>query len=61
MKGINYLASVIKTYREAIDAYVDSPTDYQTREEWKNEIAQVFHRDYCTGFYLDDHKEQQPN
>ncbi len=61
MKGINYLASVVKTYRDAIDAYVDSPENYQTRKEWTNELAQVFHRDYCTGFYLNDSKGQEPN
>ena len=51
MKGINYLASVVKTYRNAIDAYMEDPENYQLREAWVRELDSVYHRDYCTGFY----------
>ncbi|MCP4671063.1 MAG: U32 family peptidase [Desulfobacula sp.] len=61
MKGINYLASVVKTYRNAIDAFVDSPEDYQIDPNWVDELYQVFHREYCTGFYFGRSDEQAPN
>ena len=52
MKGINYLASVVKTYRNAIDSYAADPEGYQVRPEWRSELYQVYHRAYCTGFYF---------
>ncbi len=52
MKGVNYLASVVKTYRNAIDAYTADPEGYQVRPEWRSELYQVYHRAYCTGFYF---------
>jgi len=61
MKGINYLASVVKTYRNAIDSYVDNPGGYSIKEEWLEELFQVYHRAYCTGFYFGNSKEQLPN
>jgi len=53
MKGINYLSSVVKAYREAIDTYVDDPDNYETKTDWLGELFQVFHREYSTGFYFD--------
>jgi len=61
MKGINYLASVVKTYRNAIDSFVDNPDSYVTDPAWLAELYQVFHRDYCTGFYFNKPSEQLPN
>ncbi len=66
MKGINYLASVVKTYRNAIDSYIDSLNNYGTdnyeiNKDWLKELYQVFHREYCTGFYFGESKEQHPN
>ena len=61
MKGINYLASVVKTYRDAIDAYVDNPDTYRMNPDWFAELYQVFHREYCTGFYFNNPNEQLPN
>jgi U32 family peptidase len=61
MKGINYLASVVKTYRHAIDAYWDEPKNFKIDPEWIEELFQVYHRDYCTGFYFDNIKEKSPN
>ena len=51
MKGINYLASVVKTYRNAIDAFMKDPSAYHTDPEWLDELFRVFHREYSTGFY----------
>ena len=61
MKGINYLASVVKTYRNAIDSFVDNPDTFKTDPAWPAELYQVFHRDYCTGFYFNNQNEQLPN
>ncbi|MCG6912238.1 MAG: U32 family peptidase [Deltaproteobacteria bacterium] len=52
MKGINYLASVVKTYRAAIDAYLDDPAAYTCDPAWKEALATVSNRGYGTGFYL---------
>lgn len=61
MKGINYLASVIKTYRNAIDRYISTPKNYKTDPEWLSELYRVFHREYCTGFYFDKPDETLQN
>lgn len=61
MKGINYLASVVKTYRIAIDGYIDSPETYKTDPKWLDELFQVFHREYCTGFFFDKPDERLQN
>lgn len=61
MKGINYLASVVKTYRNAIDAYVDDPDTYKTNPDWLAELDQIFHREYCTGLYFNKTNEPQLN
>lgn len=52
MKSIHYVATIVKTYREAIDSYVYSPSTFKMREEWLAEVGKVSHRDYTTGFYF---------
>jgi len=52
MKGINYLASTVKVYREAIDAYLKDPGGYEVKKDWLQELYRVTHRGYCTGFYF---------
>lgn len=54
MKGINYLASAVKVYREAIDAYYGDPASFCVRPEWIEELSRISNRLYCTGFYFDD-------
>ena len=61
MKGINYLASVVKVYRDAIDLYVQDPSKYRVRSEWLIELAKINHRGYCTGFYFDDPEQIVPD
>jgi putative protease len=61
MKGINYLASVVKVYREAIDLYFQDPVGYAVQPEWLAELARISHRGYCTGFYFDDPQQTTPN
>src|SRR6185369_7263784 len=52
MKGIHYLASVVRVYREAIDRYFDDPAGYRCRPEWLEELGKISHRGYTTGFFL---------
>lgn len=61
MKGISYLASVVKTYREAIDSYVASPESYTVKDVWHKELALIYHRTYCTGFYFNAPDQTLPN
>jgi putative protease len=52
MKGIHYIASVIRVYREALDRFHEDPTNYRCRPEWLEEICKISHRGYTTGFFL---------
>lgn len=61
MKGINYLASTVKVYREAIDTYLANRDTYRTREDWVEELESLSHRLYCTGFYFGDPDQTVPN
>lgn len=61
MKGINYLASAVKVYREAIDSYYDNPVAYQTNSEWLDELSRVNSREYCTGFFFGHPDSTRPN
>jgi putative protease len=50
MKGINYVASVLRVYRQALDAYLEDPDGWRCRPEWLEELAKLSHRGYTTGF-----------
>jgi putative protease len=50
MKGINYVASVLRVYRQALDEYLADPTGWECRPEWLEELAKLSHRGYTTGF-----------
>lgn len=52
MKSVHYVATIVKVYRQAIDAYQADPARYSFDPKWKSEIAKVSHRDYITGFYF---------
>ncbi len=51
MKSVHYVASVTKTYRTAIDAYVNDPAHFAVRPEWRAELDKVSHRAYTAGFF----------
>ena len=50
MKGINYVASVLRVYRQALDEYLADPAGWHCRPEWLEELAKLSHRGYTTGF-----------
>jgi len=52
MKGINYVASVVRVYREALDSFCADPDNYRFRSEWLDELSKISHRGYTTGFLL---------
>ena len=50
MKSIHYVATVVKVYREAIDAYERDPQHWHVRPEWLAELEKISHRPYTRGF-----------
>ena len=60
MKSVHYVATVVKVYREALDAYVADPAGFRMKAEWWDELHKVSHRAYTTGFYFNkaSHNDQ---
>ncbi len=52
VKSSYYVATVIRAYRMAIDAYYKDPEGYKYDSKWLDEIKKVSHRDFTTGFYF---------
>lgn len=53
MKTALYVATVARTYRKAIDDYLESKEKYLANMEWyKAEIAKCTYRQFTTGFYF---------
>lgn len=52
MKSSYYVATVVKAYREALDAYFADPEGYRTDPQWLEDISKASHREFTTGFYL---------
>jgi putative protease len=50
MKGINYVASVLRVYRQALDEYAADPAGWRCRPEWLEELAKMSHRGYTPAF-----------
>lgn len=51
VKSEYYLATVIRSYRMAIDAYYADPENYKYDPYLLGEIKKVSHRDFTTGFF----------
>lgn len=51
MKGVNYVAGVVKVYREAIDSIRDGGPAI-IEERWAEELAMSSSRGYTTGMFL---------
>lgn len=51
MKGINYVAGVVKTYREAVDS-LDSGNGYTINARWLRELSMFSSRGYTTGMFF---------
>lgn len=51
MKSLYYVATVVSTYRSAIDYCIDHPEATVLDEHYYEELTKVSHRNYTTGFY----------
>ena len=58
MKSSYYVATVVKAYREAIDAYCANPKEYKFEQKWLENLQKPSHRKYYTGFYFGDKDSQ---
>jgi putative protease len=61
MKGIHYLATTVRAYREAIDRYKADPAGYVVSEALKRELEIINYRGYSTGFYFNAPEQIAPN
>lgn len=53
MKTALYVATVARTYRKAIDDYLENPEKYKANmERYKEEIGKCTYREFTTGFYF---------
>lgn len=60
MKTAYYVATVVRAYRMAIDAYYEKGSDWRFDPIWLDELKKGSHRHFTTGFYNDKpgHEEQ---
>ncbi|MBC2579005.1 U32 family peptidase [Clostridium sp. DJ247] len=58
MKSSYYVASIVKSYRQAIDAYFEDPEGYEFQQKWLDNLSKASHRTYFTGFYFGDPNKQ---
>ena len=59
MKGIYYVATAVKVYREAIDNYYSG--NYKYNEKWLRELETMSHRKYTSGFYFNKPDSESQN
>ena len=54
MKRPEYVAGVVRTYRDLIDRYADDPAGYFVSKEEENRLRQLFNRDFTTAYLTGD-------
>jgi putative protease len=52
MRSLYYVSLVTRMYREAIEAYYQSPRSYSFAHSWLKELQRVTQRGYTKGFYF---------
>lgn len=60
MKTVHYIATVVGTYRKALDAYLKEGMNYRFRPQWLEEILKAATRPLTTAFYFgkpDEHDQ----
>lgn len=55
VKTAYYVATVVRAYKMAIDAYYKDPQNYKFDEKWLEDVSKASHRNFTDGFF---HKEQ---
>ena len=58
VKTAYYVATVVRAYKMAIDAYYKDPQNYKFDEKWLEDVSKASHRNFTDGFF---HKEQRLN
>lgn len=59
MKTALYVATVARTYRKAIDDYLESKETYRSNMKWyQEEISKCTYRQFSTGFYFGKPSEE---
>lgn len=58
MKSSFYVSTVVKAYRQAIDAYLADPDNYKYDEKWLRNLGMSSHREFHTGFYFGEKNKQ---
>ena len=61
MKTAYYVATTVRAYRMAIDAYYEDPENWKFNPVWLEELKKGSHRDYSTGFYFDRPSDKAHN
>lgn len=61
MKTAYYVAVVTRTYRQALNSYLQDPEHYSVKTEWIDELNKVSNRGYTTGFYFASEKINEIN
>lgn len=51
-RGPEYVDTVVRAYREAVDTYCEGKFDSAQVEKWDNHLGQVFNRGFWNGYYL---------
>lgn len=52
VKSSYYVATVVRSYRMALDEYYKNPKEYKFNPKWLDEIKKASYRDFTTGFYF---------
>lgn len=51
-RGPEYVDTVVRAYREAVDAYIAGTYNEQAVARWDEKLAEVFNRGFWNGYYL---------
>ena len=57
VKSSYYLATIVRAYRNVLDQILKEGDSYQSDPYWLEEVKKVSHRDFTTGFYFGEARE----
>lgn len=57
VKSSYYLATIVRAYRNVLDQILQEGDNYQSDPYWLEEVKKVSHRDFTTGFYFGEARE----
>ncbi len=61
MKSAFYVATIVRAYRMALDAFLRDPENYVFQQSWLEEVSKVSHRSFTTGFFFDNPGPESQN